>query len=363
VGLGAVIAISANRSGSRIAGDSILRETLDSDQAALLNEGLECVEVCGRSLVERSVERFTAIGVDRISILVDAGVPMPALREKNEKVTVQAVEDLGPSIASTIKEHALQSIDHSFIIRGDNYTETDLLDLFSFHREARQEITPTYCKAGDLALWVVNCAKARETSLANLLEVGGRGSRYFIREYVSCLNDCRDLRRFASEVLRGVCETRPSGRQIRPGVWIDEGAEVHRRARIVAPAYIGRGARIRADALITRLTSIEEDCVVDCGTVIEDSSILANTSVGICLDLCHAVVSGNKLLSLERDVVVEISDAAVLHSTVASRRLRAGIKPASVLNEPSVVTENRTRSPQLNPMLDTWQWEKNFIQE
>jgi anti-sigma B factor antagonist len=65
---------------------------------------------------------------------------------------------------------------------------------------------------------------------------------------------------------------------------------------------------------VTRFSSIERDCCVDCGTVVEDSSILANTNVGIWLDVCHAVVSGNKLLSLGRDVAVEIFDASLMRS-------------------------------------------------
>ena len=85
---------------------------------------------------------------------------------------------------------------------------------------------------------------------------------------------------------------------------------MHRWARIVAPAYIGRGSKIMEDTLITRHSTIEKNCCVDYGTVVEDSSILQNTDIGICLDVCHAVANGNKLLSLDRDVVIEISDPA-----------------------------------------------------
>ena len=114
--------------------------------------------------------------------------------------------------------------------------------------------------------------------------------------------------------------------EVRPGVWLDEGSEIHRRARVVAPAYIGCASKVRADALITRLSDIERDCCIDCGTVVEDTSVLANTTIGICLDLCHAVVSGNILLNLEREVLIEISDSRVLRSTNAGRRLARGAR-------------------------------------
>jgi len=37
------------------------------------------------------------------------------------------------------------------------------------------------------------------------------------------------------------------------------------------------------------------------------------------LDICHAVASGNKLLSLAHEVMVEISDASILRSNGAAR--------------------------------------------
>ena len=113
---------------------------------------------------------------------------------------------------------------------------------------------------------------------------------------------------------------RPAGTEVKPGVWVDEGAQVHKRARIVAPAYIGRGSKIRQDTVITRCSSVEKACYVDCGTVIEDSTILSDTHIGISMDVCHAVVNGNRLLNLERDVVIEISDPGVMRSTSPIRK-------------------------------------------
>ena len=80
----------------------------------------------------------------------------------------------------------------------------------------------------------------------------------------------------------------------------------------MAPAFIGAGSRVQEDTLITRCSSIEKNCYIDCGTVIEDSSVLSNTHIGIWLDVCHAVASGNKLQSLAHEVIVEISDASIL---------------------------------------------------
>jgi hypothetical protein len=93
--------------------------------------------------------------------------------------------------------------------------------------------------------------------------------------------------------------------------------------------------------------------------VIEDSSILANTTVGICLDLCHAVASGNQLWNLERDVAVEIVDTKVMRFSTAPRRHAAHTVSS---NEPIEVPQDAVVS-QKPTMPDTWQFGNNFSQE
>jgi len=363
VGLGAIVAIGSRK--QRVAGNGAASSATGSnvtgsaavDLPSWLGGPLECTEVLGRSLAERTVERFAAIDADCISLLMEAGTYLPPFRAAHKNLTIRAVSDLDAAITQNVQEFALSGIDHSFINWADAYAETDLLDLFCFHRESRQTATPSFDKDGELALWVVNCEKAQDLSLETLLDQAGRASRYFIREYVSRLNHPRYLRQIAADMLRGGCQARPSGRQVRPGVWCDQGAEVHRRARIVAPAYVGCGSKVRADALITRLSNIERDCCVDSGTVVEDSSILANTSLGICLDLCHAVVSGNKLFNLERDVTIEVTDPEVIRSTAATQ------KPFASVIERSEEREKAPDSRTLHQIPESWQFDGNLIQE
>jgi anti-sigma B factor antagonist len=312
VKLGAIITVGAGEGFSQEPGRPALVK--DAGSNLLLQEPLACVEIAGRSMVERTIERFAAVGVEVISVLV-AAKTMPTLRASFENVEIQLVEDMPTALRQELAEFREAGIEHSFVNAAEAYAETDLWDFFYFHREARQLVTRAFDRHGALSLWVVDCAKVDEFDLERLREEPkGSGASYFIREYVNRLNHPRDLRQFAEDTLRGRCESRPSGRQIRPGVWIDDKAEIHRKARIVAPAYIGRRSVVRADSVVTRFSSIERDCCVDCGTVVEDSSILANTNVGIWLDVCHAVVSGNKLLSLGRDVAVEIFDASLMRS-------------------------------------------------
>jgi NDP-sugar pyrophosphorylase family protein len=307
VGLGAIVVVGAERGGICLAGS---RES----NRNLLESPLAFVEILGRSTTERMIERFVRADVDAISVLVQTdgtNNSKPLVTYKNAEV--QFVKDTTTAIAAKLKEYSRNGLEHSFVVSGSVYAETDLLDLFYFHREARQTATRARDRRGPLELWVVDCLKAQQEDLKALLaKPETTRASYFIREYINRLASVADVRQLATDILRGRTSARPGGKEIKRGIWIDESAEVHKRSRIVAPAYIGRASKVMEDTLITRFTNVEKGCCVDYGTVVENSSILENTHIGICLDVCHAIANGNKLLSLGRNVVVEISDPSVM---------------------------------------------------
>ena len=298
-----------------------------SDQPlGLLDEPLACLEILGRTTVERMLERFLREDLAVVSVLVDASVSHLVSTGKPEwksdKLNCQVVDDVWSAVAKTLKEYSDGGIHHAVVATASAYVECDLPDLLQFHRERRHGVTRGFDSLGALEFWVADTARADEVGLAFLspqAEASG-ASFYFVKPYVNRLATPTHLRHFVTDVLRGRCEARPAGQEIRPGVWVDDGAQLHRRARIVAPAYIGRGSRIREDTLITRCSNIESFCCVDYGTVIEDSSILANSYVGIWLDVAHALVRGNKLLNLERNVLLEFSDTSLVRENTAASK-------------------------------------------
>jgi NDP-sugar pyrophosphorylase family protein len=356
VGLAAIVVVEAETA------DSYPATPLETKpgQVAEAGEPLACVEIMGRSMLERTIDRFVRADADVVSVLVsgDAAYTARRLRSAFDCVKFKSVRDAGSAVGEEVRELLQSGIEHAFIVSANVYAETDLFDLLSFHRESRQRATKAVDRDGPLEFGIVDCAKALEMDVENILTRGqGAGSSYFIREYVSRLTHRRDLRRLVTDALSGRCAMRPAGTEIKPGVWVDEGAQVHKRARIVAPAYIGRGSKIRQNTVITRCSSIERDCYVDCGTVVEDSSILSHTHIGISVDVCHAVVDGNKLLNLERDVVIEISDLGVMRST---RSIRKQPRTAAQEEERQVVVADLQEEKLSTP--EPWRLGTNPIQ-
>lgn len=342
MGLGAIVVVGA--ADPEILSSSVLQA---SGQESLLAEPPACIDAMGRPMMERTIERFVRVGVEAISVLVPAQIAyaVQAFPAAFKNVELQVVADVSLAIAQKFKEYSHSGIEHSFVVPASLYTETDLLDFFYFHREGKQAATRAFDAGGSLDLWVVDCAKAKDCELDILLRRESSGSSYFIREYVNRVTDVRDLRRYVSDVLRGRCAIRPSGVEIKPGIWVEDGAELHRRARIVAPAYIGRGTEIREDTLITRCSSVEEGCYIDYGTVIEDSSILANTHIGIWLDVCHSVAKGNKLFNLERNVILEISDESIMRATSLAGAEVRNISRASHQSQPMFADLGQKEAP------------------
>ena len=139
---------------------------------------------------------------------------------------VQIVSEAGSGITQILGEYAQHDVEHTFVVSASLYAETDLLDLFYFHRESRKAATRACDAQGPLNLWVVDCAKAQHADVENLLlQNNTLVPAYFVREYVNRIANPRDLRTFACDILRGRCLARPRGKEIKPGIWVDEGAE------------------------------------------------------------------------------------------------------------------------------------------
>ncbi|MGE5584683.1 MAG: sugar phosphate nucleotidyltransferase [Bacillota bacterium] len=116
------------------------------------------------------------------------------------------------------------------------------------------------------------------------------------------------------DVLSGAVGIDIPGREISPGVWVGEGAEVHPAATVCTPVLIGRGARVGRDVSVGPYSVIGDNCVIDEGAGIFQSVIWNNTHVGRDAKLEDCVVGSDCYLkpgsSLGEGVV--LSDECVV---------------------------------------------------
>ena len=280
------------------------------------------VEVLGRSVIERLIDELQRGGVEKTSVYqgVAESSSFPDIHSASP-IEFCSAENAWTGAAERLAACKDSGAEALVVARAAAYVELDLNDALQFHREQAQAVTRAFDEEGPLDMWLIDPSRISDDVDMLSEHRGAESARYFVRGYVNRLRHPGDLRRLAVDGLTARCGLRPKGTESRPGVWMYEGAQVHRDARIVAPAFIGRGTRIAEQSLVTRCSNVESNCVIDYGTVVEDSSILSNTYVGIGLDVAHSIVDGNNLLNLERGVSMEIADPCVCRQ---NRLLRPG---------------------------------------
>lgn len=269
-----------------------------------------CTEILGESVLERTIRRLKKSEVHAITIIAENSIHLPESVQGDGIAIVRRAADRR-SIAEIIAQQSRMGVEMTLMMRAAAYIEFDLARMVHFHQAQDGILTRVCDEHGPLELWMMGARAIRQAgmglnSIAAMETVPD--SPYFVTGYVNRLNDAQDVRRLVTDSFMGRCELRPRGTEIKPGVWMGEGAFVHSCARIVAPAYIGRKVKIHSSALITRGSSLEENCVVERNTVIEDASILSCSHLGQDLDVSHAVIDGNRFIHLRRNVAVTVDD-------------------------------------------------------
>jgi hypothetical protein len=280
---------------------------------------LACVEVLGLSVVDRCIEEFRRAGIGEVCLLTD-----------NALAPCSETDGGWAGVTSAVQQFKKDGTEWAFVMRSRAYVELDPLRMLHFHRNQRQVVTRAFDNKGPLDIWLMDTAAFSETEKA--LGIPGMPcAEYAVTGYVNRLRNAKDLRQLAVDGLTSRCRLRPRGTEVRPGVWVEEGAQIHKRARIVGPTFVGRGVKIREQCLITRCSNVESNSEIDYGTVVEDSSVLSNSYVGIGLDVSHSVVDGTILLNLERDVELEISDPGMIRRIKGSRKDSSRQSPVSLI--------------------------------
>jgi hypothetical protein len=285
--------------------------TTPLSQDAPRNSALASIEILGKSVVRRTIDTLVRSGLESVTVFSGSLTDADGFTECPQ-VVLFSPRDLWAGAMNALVEHKESGTDAVLILGLGAYIEFDPADAFQFHREQGEGAVRGVDAQGPLNLWIVDPSQIPDDSdlVSALRKI--TATSYPVRGYVNRLEGAFDLRRLVVDSFKGHCGLRPHGFEVRPGVWMSEDVEVEKDARLVAPVFIGRSVTIARQALITRCSNIERNSKVDYGTVVEDTSILANTYVGIGLELSHSLVDGDNLLSLHHGVLVQIADSAVM---------------------------------------------------
>jgi NDP-sugar pyrophosphorylase family protein len=297
-----------------------------TEPGMLAGTPIACVELLGQSVLDRTVQKLRSDGVKPVTVVVKDEFSHLARTSTAEGATVNSVPpqtDLWSATECVLREYVQHGVELILLSRLGAYVDLDLGHLIRFHRDTKQGMTVLTKEYEPLDSWIIEAGEVRKLQrlgLPRLMDREGLPSvtPYCVPGHACRLEEVSDLRRLVVDTFLSRGSIRPRGHEVKAGVWFGEGAQVHRRARIVAPAYLGRGAKLRADTLVTQCSALERDCDVREGTVIEDASILANTCVGKGLNVTHAVVDGNKLFPVGQQLMVEIHDPKLLGRTTAA---------------------------------------------
>jgi NDP-sugar pyrophosphorylase family protein len=305
--------------------DSPVSVTISESFAGIPNALLP---VLGRPVLHHVADRLKSSGIDPISVLnvSDPSLPLveDACRSDFRWKNVPA-EQIWRAAEEEFDELVQAGAEMVIVLRLGAYAEVELDPLLQYHLDQRNHITQVVSSEGPLDFFVL-CGSRRNDArflLRNkLVKMRVQTQPYRTDTYVNRLQNVTDLRRLALDSLLRKTSIEPQGRQVRPGIWIGDGAKIDRNVRLVAPCYIGSWARVRAGSLITRGSSLEHHSIVEHGTVVEASTLLPLSCVGAGLDLIHSVVGFKQMASIKYSAQMEIEDASLLSVAPSTSALR-----------------------------------------
>lgn len=287
------------------------------DDPTLARAPLAMSDVAGMSPLERVAGRLQVNGVSPVTAVVEESW---AARRRGSLPRGVFCRTASPARFWRVAENVFNDLAQNgaelvLVIRLGAYAEIDFEKLVQFHLERPRRVTQAVWGAEPLEVFCVSASRRNDAASlfrSRLTRCRTECESCAQSGYVNPLAGPRDLRQFGIDVLTRKTESRPEGREIRPGVWVASGASIEKGSRILAPAFIGSSAIIRGGAVITRCSVIEHHAHVDCGTVVENSTVLPYSYVGAGLDLAHSVVDLGRIANLRRDVTVDVADRKLL---------------------------------------------------
>lgn len=285
-------------------------------------------DVLGKPLAFRVIDNLKRHDIHTVSVVTDTPCESwPVGTSSHGSWTSTKTEQLWTALEEVFSDFAQDGAEVVVFLRLGPYTEIDYNQLIQFHLDRNAHVTAAVDDQNvPLDIFVLSASRRNDAAylFRNQLHAFRTGCEFCpVSGYINRLSSPNHLRQLAIEGLMGRIQIAPEGEQVKPGVWLGRGAQVHKRARILSPAFIGAGSRVRAAAVVTRCSALEHHTVVDCGTVVENVTTLPYTYLGAGLDVAHSVVGHSRICNLKRGVEVEFSDPRLIGQASAHAPLRA----------------------------------------
>jgi hypothetical protein len=279
------------------------------------------LDALGLPAIERVLQRLRHFGICHVAVVREPNSQAAFLEEQVELDRhLRPIEAQGNAFwdaaEETFNTYSAEGAELILALRVGPYAEIDLEEMIQSHIDHHCTVSMAVdAKGQSLETFVLDPKgrfDARVLFQSHLQHLRKDCYPFRATGYVNRLANANDLRKLALDGLMSRNSVRPEGMEIKPGVFVGRGARIHRKARIVAPAFIGARCRVHASALITRGSVLEHHSEVDCGTVVESSTLLPFTRLGAGLDVMHSVVGFKRLTHLLRNVEVEITDVKLV---------------------------------------------------
>jgi hypothetical protein len=270
---------------------------------------LDSLEILGATLPQRILEQLERVGVERPTVIADTQL-LDAERHPINTAFFPAWE-------RAVSQWAQQGAELLLLVRANCYSDMDYADLLRFHLEHRAGMTQVYASDGPVDIALVNLRYFQAAdgdyrrALATLVS---QHERFTYSGYARRLHAPKDLFQLIEDSFSEVCNLRPKGVEISPGVWLGDGATISSSCTVGSPLFVGSGSRIAASCSLIS-GAIERGCSIDSGSTVDQAWIWPNTYVGVGLQVRRLIVGGGRILHLDRDTEIAISDKRLIGST------------------------------------------------
>ena len=278
------------------------------------------LDVLGEPVLQHVLNRLGHFGVSAAAVVTDVpvseapvarGIFRPGLRWMNA-----AGQQFWRAAEHVFNDYVQSGSEIVLVIRLGAYAEVEYEELVQFHFDKQCRITSVSGPDGmALGTFVISASRRNDAAYLFRHELGEMRTpceNFQHTGYTNPLRDAADLRMLALDSFSGWTSITPRGSEVKPGVWVGENARVHRKARLLAPCFVGAYAKVRASSLLTRGSVVEHHVEIDCGTVVDNSSVLPMTTVGAGLDVANSVIGFSHIWNMKRNVVVKVEDRQLI---------------------------------------------------